>query len=30
MGAEFHELDFKEEAGSGDGYAKGDVTEAFI
>ncbi len=29
MGAEFLELDFKEEAGSGDGYAK-VMSEAFI
>lgn len=29
MGAEFLELDFKEEAGSGDGYAK-EMSEAFI
>lgn len=29
MGAEFLELDFKEEAGSGDGYAK-QMSEAFI
>ena len=29
MGAEFTELDFKEEAGSGDGYAK-EMSEAFI
>lgn len=29
MGAEFLELDFEEEAGSGDGYAK-VMSEAFI
>lgn len=29
MGAEFLELDFKEEAGSGDGYAK-VMSDAFI